>query len=28
MTQHTQGRFTNYETAGQFFLGLEPSGNF
>ena len=28
MTQHTQGRFSNYETAGQFFLGLEPSGNF
>ena len=28
MTQHTQGRFSNYETAGQFFLGLDPSGNF
>ena len=28
MTQHTQGRLTHYETAGQYFLGLEPEGNF
>ena len=28
ITQHTQGRPTHYETAGQYFLGLEPEGNF
>ena len=28
MTQHTQGRLTHYETAGQYFLGMEPEGNF
>jgi alkylation response protein AidB-like acyl-CoA dehydrogenase len=28
ITQHIQGRSTHYETAGQFFLGLEPEGNF
>ena len=28
ITQHLQGRPTHYETAGQFFLGLGPEGNF
>ena len=28
MTQHTQGRLTHYETAGQYFLGMEPEGNY
>ena len=28
ITQHVQGRPTHYETAGQFFLGVEPEGNF
>ena len=28
ITQHTQGRLTHYETAGQYFLGMEPAGNF
>ncbi len=28
ITQHIQGHPINYETAGQFFLGLEPQGNF
>ena len=28
ITQHIQGRPTHYETAGQFFLGLEPEGSF
>ena len=28
ITQHLQGRPTHYETAGQFFLGLEPEGSF
>jgi alkylation response protein AidB-like acyl-CoA dehydrogenase len=28
ITQHIQGRPANYETAGQFFLGLEPRGVF
>lgn len=28
ITQHIQGHPTNYETAGQFFLGLEPEGSF
>lgn len=26
ITQQTQGRMAHYETAGQFFLGLEPKG--
>ncbi len=28
ITQHGQGRLAHYETAGQYFLGLEPEGNF
>ena len=28
ITQHTQGHYTHYETAGQFLLGLEPKGVF
>ena len=28
ITQHTQGHYTHYETAGQFLLGLEPQGVF
>ena len=28
ITQHLQGHPTNYESAGQFFLGFEPEGNF
>ena len=28
ITQHLQGRAAHYETAGQFFLGLEPRGSF
>jgi alkylation response protein AidB-like acyl-CoA dehydrogenase len=28
ITQHSQGRLSHYETAGQFLLGLEPRGNF
>jgi len=28
ITQHAQGRLTHYETAGQYFLGLEPEGNY
>lgn len=28
ITQHLQGRLTNYETAGQFYLGLQPQGSF
>ena len=28
ITQHLQGRPTHYETAGQFFLGIEPEGSF
>ena len=28
ITQHIQGHPINYETVGQFFLGLEPQGNF
>ena len=28
ITQHLQGRMAHYETAGQFFLGLEPLGSF
>ena len=27
ITQQIQGRLAHYETAGQFFLGLEPEGN-
>ena len=28
ITQHLQARPTHYETAGQFYLGLEPEGSF
>ena len=28
ITQHLQAHPTNYESAGQFFLGYEPEGNF
>ena len=28
ITQHIQSRLSNFETAGQFFLGLEPKGMF
>ena len=28
ITQHLQGRMTHYDTAGQYFLGLEPRGQF
>ena len=28
ITQQIQGRLTHYDTAGQFFLGLEPEGIF
>ena len=28
ITQHTQGHYMHYETAGQFLLGLEPQGVF
>lgn len=28
VSQHVQGRATHYETAGQFFMGMEPVGNF
>ena len=28
ITQQGQGRLANYDTAGQFFLGLEPEGWF
>ena len=28
ITQQIQGRMEHYETAGQFFLGLEPQGRF
>jgi alkylation response protein AidB-like acyl-CoA dehydrogenase len=27
-SQHIQGRATHFETAGQFFMGMEPVGNF
>lgn len=27
-SQHIQGRATHFETAGQFFMGMEPEGNF
>lgn len=28
VSQHIQGRATHYETAGQFFMGMEPVGNY
>lgn len=28
ITQHTQGHYMHYETAGQFLLGLDPQGVF
>ena len=28
ITQHTQGSYAHYDTAGQYLLGLEPEGNF
>ena len=28
ITQHVQGHYVHYETAGQFLLGLEPQGAF
>lgn len=28
VSQHIQGRRTHYETAGQFFMGMTPQGNF
>ena len=28
ITQQIQGRMDHYDTAGQFFLGLEPQGRF
>lgn len=28
ITQHVQGHYVHYETAGQYFLGLEPQGAF
>jgi len=28
LTQQIQGRLTHYDTAGQFFLGLQPDGQF
>ncbi|HIL29959.1 MAG TPA: hypothetical protein EYG27_00295 [Dehalococcoidia bacterium] len=28
VSQHIQGRATHLETAGQFFMGLDPQGNF
>jgi alkylation response protein AidB-like acyl-CoA dehydrogenase len=28
ITQQIQGRLEHYETAGQFYLGLEPQGRF
>jgi len=27
-SQHIQGRATHFETAGQFFMGMDPQGNF
>lgn len=27
-SQHIQGRATHFETAGQFYMGMEPEGNF
>ena len=28
VSQHIQGRSTHFETAGQFFMGMDPEGNF
>lgn len=28
ITQHVQGHYVHYETAGQYFLGLDPQGAF
>ena len=28
VSQHIQGRATHFETAGQFFMGMDPQGNF
>ncbi len=28
ITQHTQGSYSHYDTAGQFLLGLDPEGSF
>ncbi len=28
VSQHIQGRATHFETAGQFFMGMNPEGNF
>ena len=28
ITQHVQGHYVHYETAGQYLLGLEPQGVF
>jgi alkylation response protein AidB-like acyl-CoA dehydrogenase len=28
VSQHIQGRSTHFESAGQFFMGMEPEGNF
>ena len=28
VSQHIQGRSTHFETTGQFFMGLDPQGNF
>jgi alkylation response protein AidB-like acyl-CoA dehydrogenase len=28
VSQHIQGRATHFETAGQFFMGMTPQGNF
>ena len=28
ITQQIQGRMAHYDTAGQFFLGMEPEGMF
>ena len=28
ITQQIQGRFEHYEKAGQYFLGMEPEGEF
>ena len=28
VSQHIQGRPTHFETAGQFFMGMKPEGNF
>ena len=28
VSQHIQGRPAHFETAGQFFMGMAPDGNF